>query len=524
MGEEGRKEVFVRKTSGLIRNLSARDAMVFNLMVMAPTAILVYGVWASMIWPGVHLPTTALICIPISLIVGLFYAVYSTTMPRSGGDYVWASRTLHPAIGFMISFCMFMIVLGVAGSYIPWFTQWALSPMLEANGYADAAALVATNEFSYVFALLFYLIVAAILSKGSKVMSYVLGIMFGLVFVGFIMYSLTMMTTGPAQFAANFNAQTGMNYQAVIDKATELGFPGKFLVDATLLGFSFTLINFLGFHTSVYLSGEVKDVRRSQLIAIAGAVIVFGLISWIAYEVTYHGMGGIFVGALSYLAASGDPSYTLPFAQPFFMPYLYRYAVSTPVYTFVLFCWSMMILAAIITYIAIAVRLTFAWSFDRVLPTALSKVDRRYGTPYMALIFVTIVAILLQIAWLWTPLLSYFAYIPLVWMIMQIITAISALAFPRVRKDIYEKSPAIARAKIGPFPVLSTLAVLAIIFGLYIAYASMQPAMIGAINPSILTFSVGLFVLGLVIYFISSLYHRKIGIPLELSFKEVPPE
>jgi hypothetical protein len=140
------------------------------------------------------------------------------------------------------------------------------------------------------------------------------------------------------------------------------------------------------------------------------------------------------------------------------------------------------------------------------------------------LIFVTIVAILLQIAWLWTPLLSYFAYIPLVWMILQIITGISALVFSRVRKDIYEKAPAIARAKIGPLPVLATLAVLAIISGLYIAYASMQPAMIGAIDPSVLTFSFGLFVTGLVIYAISSIYHRKVGIPLELSFKEVPPE
>jgi len=523
MEKEGRKEVFVRKTSGLIRNLSAWDALVFNLMVMAPTAVLVYGIWASMIWPGVHLPTTALICIPISIVVGLFYAVYSTTMPRSGGDYVWVSRTLHPAIGFMISFCLFMIVLGVAGSYIPWFTQWALSPMLEANGFVDAAAFVSTNEFSYVFAVVFYLICAAIMSKGSKVMSYVLEVLFGLVFLGFIIYSVTLLMGGSAQFAANFNAQTGMNYQAVIDKAIQTGFPGKFLMDATLLGFSFTLINFLGFHCSVYLSGEVKEVRRSQLIAIAGAVIIFGLITWIVYEVTYQGMGGIFVGALSYLAAIKDPSYTLPFV-PFLMPYLYRYAVSTPVYTFVLFCWSMMILAAIITYIAIAVRLTFAWSFDRVLPTALSKVDRHYGAPYMALIFVTIVAILLQIAWLWTPLLSYFAYIPLVWMILQIITGISALVFSRVRKDIYEKAPAIARAKIGPLPVLATLAVLAIISGLYIAYASMQPAMIGAIDPSVLTFSFGLFVTGLVIYAISSIYHRKVGIPLELSFKEVPPE
>jgi len=57
-------EVYVRRASGLIRNISAFDAMIFNIMVMAPMAILVYGVWASVIYPGAHLPATALLAIP----------------------------------------------------------------------------------------------------------------------------------------------------------------------------------------------------------------------------------------------------------------------------------------------------------------------------------------------------------------------------------------------------------------------------------------------------------------------------
>ncbi|MCD6536141.1 MAG: hypothetical protein J7K49_03820, partial [Thaumarchaeota archaeon] len=67
-------DVYVRRASGLVRNISAWDAMVFNIMVMAPMAVLVYGVWASIIYPGVHLPSTALLAIPISIVIGLFYA------------------------------------------------------------------------------------------------------------------------------------------------------------------------------------------------------------------------------------------------------------------------------------------------------------------------------------------------------------------------------------------------------------------------------------------------------------------
>ncbi|MGQ9642033.1 MAG: APC family permease [Candidatus Bathycorpusculaceae bacterium] len=517
------KEVYVRKSSGLVRNISALDAMVLNIMVMAPTAIFVYGVWASAIYPGADLPMTALLAIPLSVIVGLFYALYSAAMPRSGGDYIWISRTLHPAIGFMCNFFLFMVLLSVAGSYIPWFTQWALAPMLEALGYAELAVFASSTEFAFIFAVVFYIVCAIIISRGARASTIALWVFFTLVLVGFVVYIATLLSLGPAQFAANFNAQSGINYNAVIEGAKEAGFPGKFLLEATLMGLAFTYINFLGFNSTIYVAGEIKDVQKSQFIAIVGAVIIFGLISWLGYYATYLGIGGEFIGAISYLAETGNPAYTLPFAEPFF-PLLFRYATNTAVYCFYLFTWSMMILAAILTYIMLSVRFVFAWSFDRVLPTALSKVDKRYNSPYMALIFVTIIAIILQAAWLWTPLLSYFAYIVFGWMIMQIIASISAIVFPYRRKDIYERAPAIVKKKIGPVPLLTLLAVLSIIIAAWLGYASMSPALIGTIDPTILTFTFGLYALGLVIYLISSIYHKKTGIPLELSFKEIPPE
>ena len=107
---------------------------------------------------------------------------------------------------------------------------------------------------------------------------------------------------------------------------------------------------------------------------------------------------------------------------------------------------------------------------------------------------------------------------------MQIITSIAALVFPKRRKDIWERSPAIVKAKIGPVPVLSVLAIISIILAAYLGYASISPAFVGELDPAIMAFTIGLFLIGFVIYFVSSLYHRKTGIPLELSFKELPPE
>lgn len=516
------KDVYVRKASGLVRNISAWDAMIFNIMVMAPMAILVYGVWASVIYPGADLPVTALLAIPISIIIGLFYAIFSLAMPRAGGDYIWVSRILHPSIGYAVNFFLFMVILSVAGAYIPWFTQWALASTLEVNGMVDLAATVSTNEFTFLFAVIYYIFCAIIISRGARITSKILWVFFALVLVGLVTYAGTLLAVGRAGFAQSFTAQTGMDYAGVLEQAVSEGYPGKFLLDATLLGLTFTYINFLGFNFSIYLSGEIKEIQRSQFIAIVGAVVVFGLISYVAYAVSYAGMGGEFLGALSYLFAIGSEGYKLPF-DPYFM-FLFRYVASPAVYTVMMIGWSAMVLGAILTYVAASVRFVFAWSFDRVVPTRLSNVDMKYNSPYAALIFVTIVAIIFQALWIWSPLLQYFAYIVFGWMIMQIITSLAAIVFPYARKDLWERAPAIVRLKFGPVPVLSVLAVIAILLSVYLGYASISPAFVGELNPAIVGFTLGLFVVGIVIYFVSSLWHKKAGIPLELSFKEIPPE
>ncbi|MEM0506687.1 MAG: APC family permease [Thermosphaera sp.] len=515
-------DVYVRRASGLIRNISAFDAMIFNIMVMAPMAILVYGVWASIIYPGAHLPATALLAIPISIVVGLFYALFSIAMPRAGGDYIWVSRILHPSLGYAINFFLFMVILSVAGAYIPWFTQYTLAPIFEVNGMSELASTVSSNEFTFIFAVIFYLICALIISRGAKATMRVLLAFFILVLIGLVVYAGGLLIIGKSGFASNFARATGVSYDSIISEAVKEGYPGTFLTTATLLGLTFTYINFLGFNFSIYLAGEIKEVQKSQIVAIVGAVLLFGFIDWLAYEVSYAGMGGEFLGALSYLYAIGSDKYPLA-REPFFM-WLFQYSVDPRVFTVMMIGWGAMVLAAILTYVASGVRFVFAWAFDRVVPTFLSNVDMKYHTPYAALIFVTVVAIIFQALWLWTPLLQYFAYIVFGWMIMQIITSIAALLFPARRKDIWERAPSIVRAKVGPVPILHILAVISIILSIYLGYASISPAFVGELDPSILTFTIGLFLIGIIIYFVSSLYHRKTGISLELSFKELPPE
>jgi len=514
--------VYARKTSGLIRRLSAWDAMIYNVVFMAPTAVFVYGIWALLTYPGTDLPITAIVSALISIPIGLFYAVYSASMPRSGGDYIWVSRVLHPAIGFSINFFFFVAILGVAGSYMPWFTQYALGPILEVGGYADLAAVVVTPEFTFAFAVVFFLFSAAIISRGAKASHNAFWVFFVLIVIGVVTYVSALLYAGSAGFKANFNAQSGMNYDEVISLATAGGYPTGMVWSATLLGLAFTFMNFLGFNSSIYMSGEIKEVHRAQLIAIPVSVILFGVIMWFIYATTYYVMSPELIGSLAYLFGTGDPAYTL--AYPPFFQNLFRFAAPSPlVYGVAIFGFAMMTLSSSMTYIFVCVRLLFAWSFDRVAPTALSKVDSRYGSPYVALIVVSIVTIIMTGLWLYTPWLSLFAYAVFGWMIMQGIASISGMIFPWRRRDIFEASPRIVKMKVGPLPVITILGFITLLISIWIGYASISPAMVGTISPTTMEFTIGLFILGIVLYYISSLYHRR-GIPLELSFKQLPPE
>lgn len=512
-------KVYARKTSGLVRSLSAGDALLYNVLFMAPTAVLVYGVWALQLFPGVHLAATALIAIPISIIVGMFYAMFSAVMPRAGGDYVWVSRIIHPAVGFAINFFFFMVLLQVAGAYIPWF-QSGLNMLLSTFGVS--ASFVGTAGFGLVAAVVIYVVFGFVVSRGSKFTSRVLMVMFAVILVGVVAYVVSLLGSGVDKFKAAYDLANGSGaYQAIIDGAKSSGVPMSFTLQATLLGLSMTFINFLGFNASIYMSGEIKRVEKAQVAAIAGAVVVFGLITWLVYQVTYSGMGAAFLQAAAF-SDKVNPSLTVS-GLPNFLALLPYATSSRLLQTLVILGWTTMTIAAILTYVAICVRLVFAWSFDRVIPTGLSTIDRRFGTPLPALVLVVVVAIALQLVWVYTILASYFVYIVFGWMIMQCVVSIAGLLLPYVKKDIFQAAPGIVQSKIGPVYWIQVLAAATLVFSVWLGYASMSPTMVGRLNPTVLLFTFGIFAVGFVIYLISYLYHKN-RIPLALSFKDLPPE
>jgi amino acid transporter len=527
-------EVFARKSSGLVRNISAWETLIFNVLVMAPSAVYIYGIWATVTFPGVYLPYTALVCIPICLIIAIFYSLYSAAAPRSGGDYIWISRTVHPGLGFMTNFFLFIVLISLVGTEIPWTLEYAIAPLLMKMGNPTAAAAVLNPAMMMVLGTVYIVLVSIIAALGSKWNARVLTVSFFVIVAGIVTFTAVFASINPAIYAANFDASSipgDMTYAGTIaagnNVATTYGLPPMtvFPIAATFLGVAFTMINFLGFAQSVYIAGEIKDVRRSQFIAILGAVVVFGLLTFMIYQSAYIGMGGAFVNAISTTYVYGSPYYTMPAAitGPWFTVLAIFATNNLAAYFIIVLGFMMMTWAAGLTYVYTCTRLMFSWSFDRILPTKVSAVDTRFGTPWIALIISGIVAFIFMVLWIYTTIMAFFVYIITGWFVGNCIASIAGFIYPTKMKESFELAPDIVRRKIGPFYTIQWAAIFSFIVSAWMAYVGMTPTISGAVSVANLAFTFVFWVIAWIIFAIAWVYHRN-RIPLELTFKEIPPE
>ncbi|MFI5422078.1 MAG: amino acid permease, partial [Nitrososphaerales archaeon] len=96
---------FVRDATGIVRSISPLQAFITTVAVTN----IGFGVATTYlpdlaIFPGTNLPVIFVLVLPFMLVHSALYSLMSIAMPRSGGDYVWTARILHPSIGSSLAF------------------------------------------------------------------------------------------------------------------------------------------------------------------------------------------------------------------------------------------------------------------------------------------------------------------------------------------------------------------------------------------------------------------------------------
>lgn len=528
--------VFARKSSGLVRAASTTDASLVNLYT-ATFPIMVSFLLGIVLpfYAGANVYVTMLIGAVLALPILLAYAVASSVMRRSGGDYVFIGRMLHPALGFAANFVFvaFQIVFLTSSGYF--FCLWCLSPLSRLLGVAFSSSSLLTFADTLVKPLSIFIVSEIFvigfgllfISRPTRSILKIFRYTIPLSAIGLLAFVVALLVHSGSTLHANFDDYihdaTGVNgaTAAAAASAKENGFSlAPFSLTATILAVtwpSFSLPYYLG---SAYFAGEVRNARRAQLLAGPATAIVAVIGSLILVWVSLGQLGSGFLGSV----AAADPAKLGLGAGPTYMEVAAGSSGSTILGILILVGFGSWLLPTVPMSLLIMTRCMLGWSMDRIAPDVVSRVSPRTGSPYVAVGIVTVLAAIISYFWAYT---DFFTVV--VGAFAQVITlAVGCLAaslIPFKRRDLYETSP--IRGRIGKIPKLTLIGVLGAIAATLIVINFARDHSSG-VNPGdhpvMFWISLGMFPFGFALYYVSSAIRRREGVDLALAFREIPPE
>jgi len=539
--ESGDSRLFVRRSTGLVREASALDATIFNAVFSAPVgATLAIGVlWALSAFPGADPVWATIIAVVLNIPVLIMMALLASSMPRTGGDYVWVSRILSPPLAMISNFAAALSAMIGATFWARFFPVFALGPVLVALGvFFDNPTMVewgtnfqTKNEWIFVGGLSMIVLITAILMAGVKTTFRWQNVFWSIAMVGTFVAFAALLLGNTAGFTENFNSFNGDfgggTTDDVIAAAGTAGVaPDLANFDATLPTVFAIMVFMMWNWWSVYLSGELKSAsdRGRQLSVMFGALLFDGLFIVIGLVLFFNVVPYDLATALN---TAGNEAYAIP-SGPWYQ-FLASLVHSIPVLAVIILgsflFWS---LPAMVGNTFMPIRSVFAWAFDRLLPEKLAEVNERTHSPVPAILLVMgLVTAMLAWSVLSTDFFTWLALGVEAGVVCIVIVGIAAILFPSRRPDLYQASP--ANIRFAGIPVLYIVAPLSILVMLFLVWLTVTyPALALAGNPDNLwqipAFMGMIVVIGLVLYYGAKMVRSSQGVDVDLVYRELPPE
>ena len=563
-------KLFVRQSSGLVRNVSVTNALFFNVAAFVGVGLTLYPIFYSLafvpVWrwgPFSEYGWAAIIAGLFCVLLALIFASLTSVMPRSGGDYVFSSRILHPFLGWLESWTLVIasvliiafevplvlrnlqitariIGIGAGGHFFTHANSWFTSGGSITGLPGFIASLVVLALIGAVCVLptrTFHRVVTAL--AGFGVACFIAMFVFGLLF------------THRHSFNANLPHYTGGVTAAKIAASGKAAFlPGtshNFLSDifsTTVfpLMLSVLLFQFIGFQYSAYIAGEVRgNVRRGVLIALVGALCIGVLANSVYVDAisSHFGFNTQVSWGASYWGFNENLS-VLPLGQPNSMPLLAVIANHGlwPI-------WALISLGGVLfpfllcpVYINFISRMQLAWSLDRQVPEWFGQVSERIRGPLNAIIATLGLTALFLFFQSFKTLPTFLAttghklnLAGTAWfsITMAVLTwtlpGVNAMLVRWRRPDLVRNAPYGKR--------LPWIGLAWIVFPLWIyIFAVVKPIVNALKGGSALTYletngiiDAGLFyLLGIIIYFVMRNRAVKAGVDEKMLFTELPPD
>src|SRR5215468_8063329 len=250
-------------------------------------------------------------------VAAAFYC-WSVVFPRSGGVYVFLSRTISPGVAFVMSLIETIILLYYGALAAGLIVQVGLSSFFGAVGtvgrnptLTNWGVSVAKPAGVFWIGTLIILVAGAVLISGTRRYFTVQRVLFVVAVAGLAVIGVVMLVGSRSGFAASLTSLTGLHYDQVIATAVKHGY----VVSGTSLSESWKfivwpLLPLLGAVQSVGIGGEIKKVRRSQLLWMLNDTAATGVVIAIFALLANKAFGYTFQGAIAYNWLTGSAQTT----------------------------------------------------------------------------------------------------------------------------------------------------------------------------------------------------------------------
>jgi amino acid transporter len=537
--QSGSRGVYARKATGLVREVSPFSTLVFNMAGQPTSVLLATSVFLALaLFPGGSIWLGFAMALGVALVISVCYGLFTSAIPRSGGDYVLVGRVTHPVIGLVSSFLWtWGVILSIAFIALAFVTV-ALGPSLTAvglvsdhNSLVDAGNELATSK-GWQFGIGTALILgsAVLLAGGWRWTTRIMNGFWVMMMLGLATVFLVLLFKSHVGFVHSFNQFAGSitgekdTYSSIVTNAHKEGIDTNpaFSMDNTwptwALICSLTLFAWL----SIYISGEVRRARdTTQIKVMAAASSVHIAIAAVLAILFFSTFGHDFFVAINGLSES--ESY--PFAAPPFYTFLTSIAGGSTLLSW----WLLITFAAafpllMIPNITIAVRTFFAWALDGLLPARFSRVSSRTHAPHYAIGLTVIlsVAVLAWAVWNNQGFQGVLVEAVALQLIAMTLIGISAALLPYRRPEAWRSSASTRRVFGLPMVSLSggVLAVLlAGVFAVYMHYEAL-----GIDKPHFLRDVAIIVGAALLTFFIARAARLRQGVDVDKLASEIPPE
>jgi len=538
MAESGNEQrIFLRKASGLIRTASGADTFIYNFgLVSVGLGVASMMYYGPAYYPGGNLLWASLLAGVVMACVAFGLITWTVTLPRSGGIYVFGSRSLPPFLALTLSLVEIVTWLFYCAIAAYWIQYLGLSPafyligiLTGSEAWVNASGWILEPWPMFIIGSGILILSGIVLGTGMRFYLATQKVVITCALIGSAILIFVLLPYSNADFISSFNAIIGPtlgeggSYEAVIASGRAegwgAGWEGGTDWVQTWLVANWPFLPLIGSAFSIAIGGEIKSATKSHswgmLGAIGGTLVIWLITIWLCTD--RFGYDFLGTAAFNYTEGVGlqtDPTITL----------LAGVLTGSPVVSalvaagFILWMW--MWIPGMHTF---GVRAVVAWSFDRVAPEALGKISETRHTPTVAIWFCVAITVVFMAMFVFTDFFSTIIILIEAAVLAWSIVLFAGIFFPYTRPEIYEKSP-IANKKILGLPMMTVACILGTAGSQFFFWTLWSDPIAAGHDPVQLLLVFGIFVIGIVFYFVMKGIRKSQGVDVTLAFKEIPIE